>query len=110
MGLTLKGGNGTSPQVQLRASLPEGKLSFKDKALELGNIPVGVPQATVAVLRNTGSHDGIFLVRPGGRLRGASSLWCKHPGSRSWAEGHVNCVRNAVPNLWQRQQPSGQRP
>lgn len=65
MGLTLKGGDGTSPHVQLRASLPEGKLSFKEKALELGNIPVGVPQATVAVLRNTGSHDGIFLVRPG---------------------------------------------
>ena len=74
MGLTLKGGNGTSPQVQLRASLPEGKLSFKDKALELGNIPVGVPQATVAVLRNTGSHDGIFLVRMGWRLQGASSF------------------------------------
>ena len=63
LALLLKGGSGSVPQVQLRAALPEGKLSWKEKALELGNIPVGVPQTTVATLRNLGSHDGIFQVR-----------------------------------------------
>ena len=49
-------------QVRLRALLPEGKLVFASKALDLGGIPVGVPQTSVVILKNTGLHDAMFQV------------------------------------------------
>jgi len=35
---------------------------FSSKALDLGGIPVGVPQTSLVTLKNTGLHDAMFQV------------------------------------------------
>ena len=62
MSLEVIGGDGAVRQLQLKALLPEGKLVFGSKSLELGGIPVGVPQTTVVILKNIGLHDAMFQV------------------------------------------------
>ena len=62
MSLEIVGGDDVARQVRLRALLPEGKLVFASKALDLGGIPVGVPQTSVVTLKNTGLHDAMFQV------------------------------------------------
>ena len=56
------GGDTVARQVRLKALLPEGKLVFASKALDLGGIPVGVPQTSLVILKNTGVHDAMFQV------------------------------------------------
>ncbi len=62
MSLEVVGGDSMVRQVRLRALLPEGKLVFASKALDLGGIPVGVPQTSLVTLKNTGLHDAMFQV------------------------------------------------
>lgn len=62
MSLEVVGGDSVVRQVRLRALLPEGKLVFASKALDLGGIPVGVPQTSLVTLKNTGLHDAMFQV------------------------------------------------
>ncbi|KAL0021413.1 hypothetical protein WJX79_003538 [Trebouxia sp. C0005] len=56
-------------EVRLKALLPEGKLVFSSKALDLGGIPVGVPQTSLVTLKNTGLHDAMFQVGPSELVR-----------------------------------------
>ncbi len=62
MRLEVVGGDSVVRQVRLKALLPEGKLVFSSKALDLGGIPVGVPQTSLVTLKNTGLHDAMFQV------------------------------------------------
>ena len=62
MSLDIIGGNSVVQQVRLAALLPEGKLIFAVKALDLGGMPVGVPQTSIVTLKNTGVHDATFQV------------------------------------------------
>ena len=61
MSLEIVGGEAVR-QLHLKALLPEGKLSFASKSLDLGGIPVGVPQTSVVSLKNSGLHDAMFQV------------------------------------------------
>ena len=63
MSLEVIGGDAAVRQLRLKALLPEGKLVFGSKALDLGGIPVGVPQTSVVILKNIGLHDAMFQVR-----------------------------------------------
>lgn len=60
--LEVVGGDSVVRQLRLRALLPEGKLVFASKALDLGGIPVGVPQTSLVILKNNGLHDAMFQV------------------------------------------------
>ena len=62
MRLEVMGGDSVVRQVRLKALLPEGQLVFSSKALDLGGIPVGVPQTSLVTLKNTGLHDAMFQV------------------------------------------------
>ena len=62
MSLDIIGGNSVVQQVRLAALLPEGKLIFAVKALDLGGMPVGVPQTSIVTLKNIGVHDATFQV------------------------------------------------
>lgn len=62
MSLDIIGGNSVVQQVRLAALLPEGKLIFAVKALDLGGMPVGVPQTSIVTLKNVGVHDATFQV------------------------------------------------
>ena len=72
MSLEIVGGDSEARQVRLRALLPEGKLVFASKVLDLGGIPVGVPQTSVVILKNTGLHDAMFQVRQPHHVSGAN--------------------------------------
>ncbi|KAL3150262.1 hypothetical protein ABBQ32_000114 [Trebouxia sp. C0010 RCD-2024] len=67
--LEVVGGDSVVRQLRLRALLPEGKLVFASKALDLGGIPVGVPQTSVVTLKNNGLHDAMFQVLPSELVR-----------------------------------------
>ena len=62
MNLDITGGDSVVQQVRLGALLPEGKLIFAVKALELGGMPVGVPHTSIVTLKNIGVHDATFQV------------------------------------------------
>ena len=62
MNLEVIGGDSAVRQLRLKALLPEGKLVFGSKSLDLGGIPVGVPQTSVVILKNIGLHDAMFQV------------------------------------------------
>lgn len=62
MNLDIIGGDSVVQQVRLGALLPEGKLIFAVKALELGGMPVGVPHTSIVTLKNIGVHDATFQV------------------------------------------------
>lgn len=62
MNLEVIGGDGAVRQLRLKALLPEGKLVFGSKSLDMGGIPVGVPQTTVVILKNIGLHDAMYQV------------------------------------------------
>lgn len=53
----------------LMATLPEGKLAFKDKALDLGQVAVGTPQTSIVTLVNQGNLDAMFQVSASWFLR-----------------------------------------
>lgn len=61
--MTLEVIGGDTCQVRLGALLPEGKLVFSVKALDLGSMPVGVPHTSIVTLKNIGVHDATFQVR-----------------------------------------------
>ncbi|DBA78771.1 TPA: putative protein fap47 [Trebouxia sp. C0004] len=69
MRLEVVGGDSVVRQVRLKALLPEGKLVFSSKALDLGGIPVGVAQTSLVTLKNTGLHDAMFQVLPSELVR-----------------------------------------
>ena len=77
--MTLEVVGGDTCQVRLGALLPEGKLVFSVKALDLGSMPVGVPHTSIVTLKNIGVHDATFQVRirtglPAGLLIPSGSL------------------------------------
>lgn len=59
--LTLSGGD-QPKKIGLHGVMPEGLLQFKNKALDVGLVPCGVPQTLRVQLKNTGTRESAFKV------------------------------------------------
>lgn len=62
MTLKLKEGAEAPMRVHLHGELPAGVLKFKERELNLGPVPVGVPQTVVVQIKNSGAGDAAYRV------------------------------------------------
>jgi hypothetical protein len=60
--LTLNVVGGNSPKTVKCAA--EGKLAFREKALDLKTVSVGMSQTRTVTLKNTGQFDAVFSLEP----------------------------------------------
>ncbi|MEW5311269.1 MAG: hypothetical protein WDW38_002999 [Sanguina aurantia] len=61
--ITMVGGDAPR-RVYLRGELPEGNLKLREKALDAGPVPCGLPHTLVMQIRNHGTRDSAFKILP----------------------------------------------
>lgn len=57
-------GGDQARKIFLNGQLPEGHIRFKEKAVDAGMVPCGVPQTVRAQIKNTGTRESAFMVLP----------------------------------------------
>lgn len=87
--LTLIGGD-QPRRIYLQGQPPEGALRLKDKVLDGGSVPLGVPQSITAGIKNTGTRAATFKILPNPLLK----VRCQRP--RCGVGARPSCFSRSV--------------